>query len=237
MRRQQFLAFCAVGFAGCFLGGFVANVGPARANAQSQTFPGNAINPNQVQIRSENILLIPDGGLRMVNAQNRTLGVIVDQGGNGGIVLFNNQGRPSVTMIGGPAGLVEMNAQTGPSIRLTGPSGGESVSLTGGDASASLKLKEGLALTSGTEGGRVLVNDGKANASLRLESSAAGGRIVGFDKAKSSLFELTAKENEGVLSLSSKDAEPGFQAWGSGSSIIKKDRETIWKIPADGTSR
>lgn len=237
MRRHQFLAFCAVGFAGCFLGGFVANAGPTRAFAQSQTFPGNSINPNQVQIRTENTLLIPDGGLRMVNSQNRTLGVILDQGGNGGIVLLNSQGRPSVTMIGGPAGLVELNAQTGPSIKMSGPSGGDSVTLTGGEATASLKLASGLALTSGTDGGHVLVNDGKANQSLRLEASAAGGRIVGFDTAKSSLFELTAKDEEGVLSLSSKNAEPGFQAFGSGSSVIKKDRETIWKIPADGSTR
>jgi|GEM_PF-4360161 len=230
MRRSQFLAFCALGFVGCFLGGFLAQAGPARALAQYQ----NGVVPNQVQIRTDATLFIPDNGLRLVNAQNKTLGVIVDQGGNGGIVLLNNQGHPSVMMLAGQAGIVEINAQSGLAIKMNGPSGKNGLELLVTDKSATVKVRDGVAITSGTDGGHVHVMDSKGTVSVRIETGAGGGRIVGSDKGKSTLFELDGKDNEGVLSLFKKDSDAGFKAQGSGSAVIKKDKETLWKIPADG---
>ena len=169
----------------------------------------------------------------MVNAQNRTLGVILDRGGNGGIVLLNNQGRPSVTLFAGQAGFVEVNAMTGPEIKVNGPSGKDGVVLSATDSSATVKARDGVALTADNNGGHVSILDSKSILGVKMETSAGGGRIVGYDKSKASLFELSGKDSEGVFSLFKKDSEAGFQAWGSGSAIIKKNKETLWKIPEE----
>ena len=236
MRRNQFLSFCAIGFVGCFLGGFVAQAGPRPVLAQYQTFPNNQPVNGQVQIRSENTLFVPEGGLRMVNQQNRTLGVILDLGGNGGIVLFNNQGRPSVTLSAGGAGTIEANAQSGPILRVTNPAGTEGVSLSGADGAVGLKVGQGVTVTSGKDGGRIVVNNSKGKASLQMENSASGGHFTGTDHAGSSMFELRAVADSGQLRLFKKDSEPGFEASGTGTATIKQAKEVLWKIPTDGTS-
>lgn len=227
MSRVQFTLLCAVAFVGCFMGGFLGQSGPLGAFAQSvpQVVPGG-----QVQIRSENTLFVPDAGLRMVNAKNRVLGVISERDGNGGLVLFDAAGRPSVSVMAGPAGFVEINAGA-PVLRVGGPTG-QGVVITANEASASLKLRNGVSLVSADKGGQLSINSAKGAPALQLDSHN-GGTIVGQFEGKSVSFELKSDAEGGLLSLYKEGSEAGFQASGSGSAMVRRDKETLWKVPSD----
>lgn len=168
----------------------------------------------------------------MVTPTNRVIGVITDQGGNGGIVLINSNGKPSLTMSAGTGGFVDVSAAT-PAIRVLGPNGQEGATLTANDGSASLKLKTGAALSSNNKGGLLLLGTQKGTPGLQLDTQAEGGRLTGFDEGKSMQYELKSKGGEGVLSLFKKDSEAGFQAGGAGSAEVRRDKETVWKVPQD----
>jgi len=231
MRRSQFLALCTVAFAGCFLGGFLAQIGPGRAYAQYTTFPPGV--QTSANIRSDNTLFVPDGGLRLVNGQNRTLGVFTVQAGDAGLVLFDSRGRPSVTILGGQAGSVEINASMGPSIRMSGATAKEGIVMTSNDTTSSLSLRDSVKISGANDGGRMSIGDPKGNQTVRVDSGPEGGRITGYDKAHSTIFEILAKGDSGELSLFKKDSQAGFSAQGSGSAKIVHEKETLWKIPAD----
>lgn len=171
----------------------------------------------------------------MVNAQNRTLGVITDQGGNGGIVLLNASGKPSVTIAAGPGGFIDLNAVS-PAIRVAGANGQEGVTLSATDSSAMMKLRSGVTLSSTNLGGLLTLSTQKGGAALQFDSQAEGGRITGFDSGKATQFELKSDGGEGVLSLFKKESEAGFQARGSGSGEIRREKETLWKVPDNASS-
>lgn len=233
MRRYQFFVFCGVAFVGCFLGGFVGQVGPAAARAQLQTIPnqgGGQVSPN---IRNDTYLFIPEGGLRLVNGQNRTLGVITDTGGNGGLVLFNAGGRPSVSIMSGGSGQVIIDANNGPVMRFTDATAKENVLINANQGKPVIKLRDNLVLTSEGDGGRIVLSDVKGNNGLRLDTTSDGGRLTLYDKSHATVGLLIAKPTEGWFGLFDKTAQTGFEASGSGTATISHDKEVLWKIPTD----
>lgn len=166
----------------------------------------------------------------MVNAQNRTLGVITDQGGNGGLVFLDASGKPCVTIAAGPGGYIDLNAAS-PAIRVAGANGQEGLTLSATNASATVKLRNGIALTSAAQGGQLTLATAKGSTALQIDAQTEGGRLTGYDSGKSTQFELKSEGGEGVLSLFKKDSEAGFQAHGTGSAEIKREKETLWKVP------
>jgi hypothetical protein len=211
----------------------MAQIGPGRAFAQYTTFPPSQNGQTGAIIRSDNTLFVPDGGLRLVNGQNRTLGVFTVQAGNAGLALFDSRGRPSVMIMSGQAGSININASDGPTIRMSGQSGRDGVVMSTNDTVSSIKLREAVTLTSANDGGRLTVADTKGSPTVRIVSSAEGGRITGYDKGHSTIFEILTKGDSGELSLYKKDSQAGFTAQGSGSAKIVHDKETLWKIPGD----
>lgn len=201
--------------------------------AQLQTFPPQPGNKVPQNIRNDNFLLIPDGGLRLVNGQNRTIGAIVDQGGNGGIVFMNSSNRPSVQILAGNAGQVFVDGGNGPSLRMLDPASKELISLNTLQGRPTIKLKDTLDLVADTDGGRILIKSPQNTNSLRLDNTSDGGRITGFDRSQATLFSLENKNGEGIFTLKDKEGSPGFQAAGTGTASVTKDKEVIWKVPTD----
>lgn len=226
MRRNQFLALCAVTLVGSTVGGYLARTGPTPAMAQYVVPPNNS---NQ-QVRTENALFIPDGGLRMVTGQNRTIGYIGSSNGAATIALFDQRGRPGVLLSGDNGGQVWLQG-TSTSIKLgNGPDQGVQLSFDG--KTATLKLADGAVVTSSNDGGRLQINDARGDARLRLDGPADGGRISGYGKNGIQKFEFKGAGDDGQIDLFGKDGGAGFQARGNGSAAVTVEKKALWKVPA-----
>ncbi|MBS1714090.1 MAG: hypothetical protein JST30_07100 [Armatimonadetes bacterium] len=226
MRRNQFLALCAVTLVGSTVGGYLARTGPTPAMAQYVVPPNS---PNQ-QVRTENVLFIPDGGLRMVTGQNRTIGFIGSTNGAASIALFDQRGRPGVLLSGDGGGQVSLQGQS-TSVKLG--SGSEAgLQLTFDGRTSTLKLKDGAVLTSSNDGGRFQVNDARGEARLRIDGPAEGGRISGYGRNGVQKFEVKGAAEDGQIDLFGKDGAAGFQAKGNGSASVTAEKKSLWRVPA-----
>lgn len=199
--------------------------------AQYQS-PGQ-INPGQVNIRSENTLFVPEGGLKIVNARNRVLGMFAESQGNGSLILNNSEGQPAVFIAASSQGIVIVGGTNAPSLTILGPKGTEGVNIAATEREASVVLRGGTKFSSSDSGGRVTLFDPGKVAGIDLAAERSGGRLTLSDSSKKKLFELKCVEGAGSLALFNEEGETGFKAIGSGSAEIQKDKETLWKVPAD----
>ncbi len=233
MRRGQFLTLCIVAFAGCFLGGFLAQAGPQKAWGQLREIPPGDYGQMNQNIRNSNQLFVPSGGLRMVDERNRVIGMILNQPSGAGLVLLDGSGRPSVSLLAGGQGQIALNTNANAVIRVSGPAGKDGFSATATDSSVVVKMLQGLELTAANDGGRIFVSNAKGGHGVRIDTTADGGRVTGFDKDQRAIADLSPKGGTAILNLFGKEAKPGFSASGDGSAAVTKGEETLWKVPKD----
>lgn len=201
--------------------------------AQYQTIPPRPNNQVSGNIRNDNFIQVPDGGLRFVNSQNRTIAMMLEQGGNGGMVFLSSNNRPSISLMSGNTGQMLLDGGNGPAIRFTDAQGKEAVSLNMNQGKPFLKLKDSIMMVAESDGGRIFLKDPQGNNSVRIDTTPDGGRVTGYNKAQATLFMLENKDGEGTVNLLNKDGQTGFRAGGNGTAAVMKDKETIWKVPAD----
>jgi hypothetical protein len=225
MSRSQFAAFLAVAFAGCFFGGLLARLGPE--SLQAQVVPSN---PRQVPgIRNEDVLFVPNGGLRIVDENNRLLGWLGEQGGGTSLVLMDSAGRPSVSVLAGPAGQAVLSGQGSASLRLSAGTGNQVVAIESGGSGPSVHIGNLVTLAGTGDGGRIVVSDRQGRSLLRLESSAEGGRLTGNRSDGKSAFEMAG----GSLTLRSPDGRVGFQAVAGSHVSVAKGDKTLFRAPSE----
>jgi hypothetical protein len=229
MNRFQFAAFLLVAFLGCFLGGLVARMGPSEAHAQVAP-----TNPRQIPgIRNEDVLFVPNGGLRIVDYSNRLLGMLGEQGGGTFLTLMDSSGRPSVSILAGPGGQAVISCQSSASLKVMAGTGAQTATLEASSAGPSLQLGNLVTLTGTTDGGRVTVNDRQGQAALRLDSTSEGGRLVGQARGGKTLFEMMGGADGGRLTLRSSDGQAGFQAVAGAQILLSKGDKTLFRAPSD----
>ncbi len=122
--------------------------------------------PAQAQNRTENILLVPTSGLRMIDENGTPVGLMGRTPGGAFLRLYGPNG-PALNLQGGAESVIEAGGGAG-GVRLTGGvQSGILVSGTGGR----------LNLSAGSQGSRVAVSS--AEQEIGMEASSAGAKLAG----------------------------------------------------------
>jgi hypothetical protein len=229
MSRTQFAAFLAVSFVGCFLGGLVARLGPEDAHAQLAP-----TNPRQIPgIRNEDVLFVPNGGLRIVDYNNRVLGLLGEQGGGASLILMDSNGRPSVSILAGSGGQAVLSAQGPASLKLSPAGGKQTATLEAAASGPSLLLGSLVSMGASGDGGKVHVNEPQGRPALRMEAATDGGRVVGQNRGGKTLYEIMGGSDGGQVTLRTSDGGAGFQAVAGSRISLTKGEKTLFKAPVE----
>ena len=222
MKPLQFLAFCSCAFAGCLIGSWIALTPRTTASAQIRS------GTNQVTVNET--LVVPDGGLRIVDMRQRPLGYFgITQNGLS-LVLLSRNGTPSVTMEGGPGGQVVVGAnnttagvsavsQGGATANLVASQQGARVEMIKQDRSIKLNLTDDAAITM----------SGRNNQNVfSVTTLTEGGQIRLMNRSGKEVFDVSSSLEQGKLKLSSAQDSTRLEADGKGNLAIMKGNEVIW---------
>ncbi len=222
MKPIQFLAFCSCAFAGCLIGSWVALSPKTTASAQ--------IRSGTTQVTVNETLVVPDGGLRIVDMRQRPLGFFgITQNGLS-LVLLSRNGTPSVTMEGGPGGQVIVGAsattagvsavgQGGATANLVATQQGARVEMIKQDRSIKLNLNDDSAFTM----------SGRTNQNLfSVTATPEGGQVRLMNRAGKEVFEAASSLETGKMKLSSAKDSTRIEADGKGGLTIMRGNEVIW---------
>jgi len=192
MKTTQFAILAMTAFAGCFLGAWMA-LRPMPVQAQ--------------QVRADEYLNIPNGGLRMQNSRGRVLGVISDQNGNGALTLFAEDGSPSIQISSGSGGRVALGVNSGVGGLVVDGASGESIKVLAQNGKSSVSVgsaKASIQITGGSENSILIPGaDGAAQIDLRSTSDGGTLKINGGGK---SLIEIMSSAGRGRLNINGSDA-------------------------------
>jgi hypothetical protein len=222
MKPLQFLAFCSCAFAGCLIGSWIALTPRTTASAQIRS------GTNQVTVNET--LVVPDGGLRIVDMRQRPLGYFgITQNGLS-LVLLSRNGTPSVTMEGGPGGQVVVGAnnttagvsavsQGGATANLVASQQGARVEMIKQDRSIKLNLTDDAAITM----------SGRNNQNVfSVTTLTEGGQLRLMNRSGKEVFDVSSSLEQGKLKLSSAQDSTRLEADGKGNLAIMKGNEVIW---------
>ncbi len=225
MSRRRYLGLLAVAFAGCFGGTYLARLHPDSAHAQVP--PGRQRIPGVV---NQDVLFVPTGGLRMVTEQNRTIGVLFEQGGSGGLVLFDGGGQPSVLLQAGPGGKLDVNLTAEATLRLGRQGERTAVRLQVTDAQSTVRLGQSFTATTGPDGGRLTLSDARNTSTARLDGTPDGGRLTMYDRAGQAVFATAVGKDGASLEVRDAKGELGFRA-APGRLTVQSGEEVLFAVP------
>lgn len=231
MKPLQFLAFCSCAFAGCLVGSWIALSPKTTASAQ--------IRSGTTQVTVNETLVVPDGGLRIVDMRQRPLGYFgITQNGLS-LVLLNRNGAPSVTMEGGVGGQVIVGAsgttagvsavgQGGATANLVATQQGARVEMIKQDRSIKLNLTDDSSLTM----------SGRTNQNLfSVSTLPEGGQIRLMNRNGKEVFDVASSNEAGKLKVSSAQDGMRVEADGKGGLAIMKGNEVVWSSAKSGTKQ
>lgn len=231
MKPFQFLAFCSCAFAGCLVGSWIALSPKTTASAQ--------IRPSTTQVTVNETLVVPDGGLRIVDMRQRPLGYFgITQNGLS-LVLLSRNGTPSVTMEGGPGGQVIVGAsgttagvsavsQAGATANLIASQQGARVEMIRQDRSIKLNLTDDSSFAM----------SGRTNQNIfTLSTLADGGQLKLMNRTGKEVFDVSSGLETGKLKLSSTQDTTRLEADGKGGLAIMKGNEVIWSATKSGSKQ
>lgn len=207
------LAFGPLVLVGSAFGGYLA---------QQQPPPNVGVNE---------VLRVPDSGLRMVSNSGKLVGMVALRGGNGALVLFDGAGRPSVVLSGGAQGTLEFEGSAGGELRVSSSSRRSAVLAARLD-SAELALDSGVRLEARESRARMVLKPKAGTRSLELECETQAASVAA-KSGSAAVFRL-AGERQGLLQLAASSAKPGVVADGDGSLAVFKDGEAVFRVPDGG---
>lgn len=222
MKALQFLSLCICAVLGSLAGSWIALTPKTEAKAQ--------VRSGAAQVTVSETLIVPDGGLRIVDMRQRPLGYFgITQNGLS-LVLFGRNGTPSVTLEGGSGGQVivgassttagiSMSSQNGNLANLVATQQGARMELIKQAKSIKLNLGDDttLALTGRT---------GKPMFSIN--TLADGGQVRLFNAAGKESLDISSSVEAGKLRLSGSQDGAKVEADGRGQIAISKGGERLW---------
>ena len=228
MKSLQFLALCVCALLGSLAGSWIALT--PRTEAMAQVRSGAA------QVTVNETLIVPDGGLRIVDMRQRPLGYFgITQNGLS-LVLFGRNGTPSVTLEGGVGGQVivgansttagiSMSSQSGSTANLVATQQGARMELVKQNKSIKLNLGEDttFALTGRT---------GKPMFSINTLTE--GGQIRLFSVAGKEALDISSTNEAGKLRLSGLLDGSKLEADGRGQVSISRAGQLLWSAVKQG---
>lgn len=223
MKLIQFVGIASLAFAGGILGGHFGAPTPAKA---------------QVQVRSENQIVVPDDGLRFVTMQGRTIAVMGIQAGNAALVLLDNAGRPSVTLVAGPGGSVTLRARPeGGDIEVASLDGSKYARLTASSSGAAFEAVSGTStlslLNMGTRSTLTMPGSNSATA-LMLATTASGGAVTVYGPTGKSAVTVEGNATGGLLGVRDASGTVAASVSGAGTFASVRAGQTVWQAPPSG---
>lgn len=216
MKTTQFAILAIIAFAGCFSGAWIA-LRPMPVQAQ--------------QVRADEYLNIPNGGLRMQNSRGRILGVISEQNGSGALTLFADDGTPSIQISAGSGGKVALGVNSGVGGLVIDGASGESIRVLAQNGKSSVSVGSGktnVQITGGSENSILIPGaDGAAQIDLRSTSDGGALKINGGGKT---LVEVISSAGRGRVNVNGSDAG-AVKIDGSGLFEILQQGRSVFAAP------
>ncbi|MCH7945968.1 MAG: hypothetical protein IIC73_08165 [Armatimonadetes bacterium] len=216
--------FSALALAGGFLGGLASGV---------RTIPAEA---KQIpQIRSDNLILVPNNGLRFVTEEGRTIAVLGVQGNNGALALLDSNGMPSVMLAAGPGGTVNIRSvQGGGLLEITSADGRSKARMSAQSAEAIIETNvQGslLVLRSRAAGSKLMLPGARNARGIELATGTQGSSISIFGTTGRAALTAKTGPTGGLLTLHDAQGETSATVSGVGTFVSVKDGRTVWQAP------
>lgn len=223
MKIGQYAGLLATVFAGCAFGAWAA-LKPQVAHAQINN------------IRTEEYMTIPNGGLQMRNGQGRVIGMIGESGGAGMIALFGPNGKPSVQIFGGSGGEVSLGVTAASSgLEVIGSTGEKAQVITqGGTAMVSAGNESRSTQMMGGRESKFVLSNAQGNPALELQSTVEGAYLRLFGAGKP-LVDVSSSSTKGFLRLMAREGETDVALDGAGIMQINRQGQAIFKAPPVAT--
>ncbi len=219
MKTAQYLGLLATVFTGCALGAWMA-LRPQVAHAQVNN------------VRTEEYLSIPNGGLQLRTNQGRVIGMIGESGGSGMIALFASDGKPSLQLFGGTGGQISLGTAGGSSgLHIKGPKDEQAQLLAqGGSSWVSVGTSKSSAQLTGGQDFRLMLPNGQGRPVAELQSTVEGAflRLSGANKA---MVEVNSSSTRGLMKLFAREGETEVSLDGMGTIQISKENLPLFKAP------
>lgn len=228
MKSLQFLALCACALLGSLAGSWIALT--PKVEAQAQVRSGAA------QVTVNETLIVPDGGLRIVDMRQRPLGYFgVTQNGLS-LVLFGRNGSPSVTLEGGSGGQVIVGASSTTAGISMASQNGNTANLVATQQGARMELiKQNRAIKLNLGDDTTFSLSGRTNQPLfSINSLPEGGQIRLFNAAGKEAMEISSSNESGKVKLSGPQGGTKLEADGRGQITILKGSDLLWSAIKQG---
>ncbi len=224
------LGFCA------FMGGYVANLGPHRAEAQ-RTLPRGG--SGRIQPTVTDTIVVPPNGLKFVTSGGEVVAALGTRGNESILALFDGRGQPAVTLTAGSGGFVEVSTNTGGQVRISSNNRSNKVALDASNDGTKLELARG-------DTNAVTIKDDLANGS-RLTLADRGGHpgldaffsnskatLALLDSNGDQLATLASSGTAGTIELKDPKRKSSSLVSGEGKVTLSADEKKWVAPPADG---
>jgi hypothetical protein len=217
MDAKRSAAAAALVLSGSTLGGFLGS-----AHTQQQPPPNVGVNE---------VLRVPESGLRMVSNSGRLVGMVALREGNGALVLFDAAGKPSVVVSAGPGGQLEFNGAASGSLKVMDTQR-RGVSIVAKSGTAELAVEPGVRIESSEARSRLTLRP-KAVARVLELSCEPASAAVAASLGNARLFRLFG-EKAGEVRLAAPGGKDGLVASGEGALELLRDGKPVFQAPDGG---
>jgi hypothetical protein len=209
-------------------------VGGAIGASLTRPLPAKA----QVQVRSENQIVVPDDGLRFVNMQGRTVAVMGLQNGNSTFILLDNNGRPSVTFSASSGGTVVVRARTdGGEVEVGSLDGTKLARLTASGSGSSLEAvtnRSTVSILNTGGGSNVMLPGPNGTTALALTTTASGGTLTVYGPGNKPAITVEGNATGGIFSVRDQAGATTASVTGAGTFAALRSGRTVWQAPPAG---
>ena len=220
MKTLKTLLFSVLAVIGGMIGGAVFQPIPAHA---------------QQNLRSENQILVPVDGLRFVTETGRTIAIMGIRNGNGALVMFDANGRPSVTLSAHTGGTVSLFATPdGGQIEvsnLDNSSRGRLSASASGVTFDSIVSSSLLSFGNTASGGSLLIPGRNGAKGVELLSGINGGQVNVYGSGGKPALTTEGTANGGMLSVRDGTGKTTATVSNAGIFASLKDSRVVWQGP------